>query len=443
MKSRSLLIGVVLVVVAVAIGVATLVRGGSDRGEAVRVALVEKRTITSRVLAQGKVRARTQVEVASEVAGRVANVMIEVGDVVKAGDALFSLDGEQLRNAVEQIGAAQSAAAAMEKKAELALLEARRSLERDQKLRDKGVVSDDQIKLAESRVALSEADTAQAKANGERTRVDLQRARDALRRAKVVAPSAGTVVAVGIEEGQVVSAVTGLSASPDASLGLGIGGTSAPVIIADLDELLLKLDVDELDVGQVHPGQKAIIKAQGLKDVEFEGTVERVGLMGRDVMGAVLFTVEVKVERSVAPRNGSLARGAGTDELAQPALPSPREVLRPGMSASADIEVQTIDSTLSVPVAAVVEASTNDEGEVPDHVFVVDGGKDAMRVRLVAVKLGPSEGDAIAILHGLEEGKTVVAGPFRVLRSLEDGDKVRLEKKSDKADEARGKKEKP
>ena len=97
--------GSVLVLLAIAIAVATFVRGGSEASVEVRIQKAEQRGVTSRVLAQGKIKAKTQVEVSSEVAGRVAAVNVEIGDVVKIGDVLFALDGEQMRSAVEQIGA--------------------------------------------------------------------------------------------------------------------------------------------------------------------------------------------------------------------------------------------------------------------------------------------------------------------------------------------------
>lgn len=311
--------GVLLVVVAIAIAAATLLRGSTEANTEVRLHKAEKRGVTARVLAQGKVKAKAQVDVSSEVAGRVAVVNVEVGDVVKVGDLLFSLDGEQLRNAVEQIGAALAAAEALLARADVGVKEAERAVERDQKLADKGVVTDDVLKLGESRLAGARADRAQANANVERARIDLNRAKDALRRAKVTAPQAGTVVAVGVEVGRVVSSTTGLSASPDASLGLGIGGVSAPVVIADLSELMVRLDVDELDVARLRVGQRAVVRAQGIKSAEFEGTVERVGLMGRDVMGAVLFVVDVKVTGVRPPSTKS----ASTSTSPSPSTPSP------------------------------------------------------------------------------------------------------------------------
>jgi HlyD family secretion protein len=434
--------GVLLVVVAIAIAAATLLRGSTEANTEVRLHKAEKRGVTARVLAQGKVKAKAQVDVSSEVAGRVAVVNVEVGDVVKVGDLLFSLDGEQLRNAVEQIGAALAAAEALLARADVGVKEAERAVERDQKLADKGVVTDDVLKLGESRLAGARADRAQANANVERARIDLNRAKDALRRAKVTAPQAGTVVAVGVEVGRVVSSTTGLSASPDASLGLGIGGVSAPVVIADLSELMVRLDVDELDVARLRVGQRAVVRAQGIKSAEFEGTVERVGLMGRDVMGAVLFVVDVKVTgvRPPSTKSASTSTSPSPSTPEQPTepLPAAEALLRPGMSATAEIEVDHLDDVVAIPLAAVLEEKKEDDGATkPDRVFVVDDGVTLV-ARETPVKLGPAEGDVIAVLSGVAAGQRVVLGPFRALKDLKDGDKV-VELKDDKDDKTKGK----
>jgi HlyD family secretion protein len=164
---------------------------------------------------------------------------------------------------------------------------------------------------------------------------------------------------------------------PDAALGLGLGGgPGAPVIVADLSELIVKLDVDELDISRVRPGQQAIIKAQGLKDIEFDGVVEKVGLMGRDAMGAVLFSVEVKVTGSRATGSRPMSASGGDSLEGQaPVVPAAADVLRPGMSAQAEIEVERLEKATAIPLAAILEAQKSDEGEQPDRVVVVEGLK--------------------------------------------------------------------
>jgi hypothetical protein len=231
------------------------------------------------------------------------------------------------------------------------------------------------------------------------------------------------------------------------------------------------------------------VRAQGIKDVAFDGVVEKVGLLGRDAMGAVLFAVDVRVTGSrvaEAEKTGSAAppppppptttttkttssssdAGVASVIVEAPApapsvpLPTPRELLRPGMTASAEIEVEHLDKAIVVPLAAVLEATKGDDDEKPDRVFVIDesavdagtgspstsqSAKEADRivsVREVAVRLGPSEADAIAVLDavaaGLRPGVRVVEGPFRELKDLEEGARVRELVDDDKDTAGRG-----
>ncbi len=421
---RRMGLGIALLIVAGVMAVVSIVwTDTSDRAQ-VRTAPVIKRELTSKVMAQGRVRAREQVEVASEIGGRIKAVLVKAGDVVKAGDTLFTLDDEQLKNTVEQLRVALSGTQAMSKRALLAVAEAERAAERDSKLKERGVLADDALRLTQSRLELARADVEQATASAQRTQLDLTRAKDTVKRAQVNAPIAGTVVAVGVEVGQVVSAVSGISASGDLpGMGFG-GGTSAPVVIADLSELIVKLEVDELDVGDVKVGQHARVTAQGIKQWEFAGPVERVGLMGREQSGAVLFAVEVGVQTVEHAKSKRTSATATTAEQADVALPLPRDVLRPGMSAQADIEVEKLTEALTIPVAAVLEGALDEEGNSkPDHVFVVEGNIVKQR----EVKLGPSEDDRIAVLSGLTLEDVVVEGPFRVLKNLEDGQVISID----------------
>jgi HlyD family secretion protein len=111
------------------------------------------------------------------------------------------------------------------------------------------------------------------------------------------------------------------------------------------------------------------------------------------------------------------------------------------MSAQAEIEVERLEQALVVPLSSVLEASQTDDGEQPDRVVVVDiaagiavePGRDAVYVVNVRpVKLGPSEGEVIAVVSGLQAGERVVEGPYRVLKTLADGDKVRQEESKKK-----------
>lgn len=420
-RRLSWLVGPLLGACVIVVVVASLLRDASEPRTSVRVAEVKQGEISGRVLAQGSVRAKRQVEVGSEITGRVTAVHVRVGDVVRVGDTLFTLDDEQYQVQVKTLRAALRAANAMLERARLAVAEAERNYERDQKLRERNVLAEDALRASASRVQLVNADLRQAEAAVERARLDLARAEDALAKARVLAPIDGTVVAVNLEVGQVAAPTARLSSEGALGFGLaGVGGDpGATVVVADLSELIARLDVDELDVADVREGQEAVLSAQGRVEERYRGEVTLVGLMGREQGGAVHFPVEVRV----APAAHEGEEGSEGDDGAGDGGPSPsRSVgLRPGMSVSAEIIVQRLPDVVYVPVAAVLEGDGKNKA---DRVFVVDEGLTGAVARARAVKLGPTDEENVAVLSGLSPGERVVEGPFRALRGLEDGDPI-------------------
>ncbi len=437
-KRWPLIVGPLLGALVIAIVIASLVKDASQPTKPVRLAEAKRGEVNSRVLAQGRVRAKRQVEVGSEITGRVTAVLVEVGDVVEVGAPLFTLDDEQYQVQVKTLRVALRAANAMAERARLTVLEAERHEARDAKLRERGVLAEDALKASAARADLVAADLRQAQAAVERARLDLARAEDALAKAKVVAPIFGTVVAVNLEVGQVAAPTAGLSAQ-GAFGGLGLGGVSggdpsASVVVADLSELLARLDVDELDVSEVRVGQEVTLTAQGRDEESYQGRVSLVGLMGREVGGAVQFPVEVIVEPSSAGApspDGGVAAASPPADAGTPAGVLAGTSLRPGMSVAAEIVVERLPDVVYVPVAAVLEGDGEDKA---DRVFVVDQGIAGAVARARAVTLGPTDDDNIAVLRGVEAGEQVVFGPFRTLRGLEDGDAIAAEEDDDDDD---------
>lgn len=420
-------VGPLLGVAVIGIAVASIALNTGPEAQKVRWAAAERADVKSRVLAQGRVRARRQVEVGSEITGRVRQVMVEVGDEVKVGDPLFALDDEQLKNSTSQLRVALKAAVAMAARAELMLAEAERGATRDARLSEKGVLAGDAARASRSRVDLSRADLESSRAQSERARLDLLRAQDALKKALVTAPIDGTVVAVNLEVGQIAAPVSGLSGSSmgGGMMGLGSGGDpSATIVIADLSELLARLEVDELDIAQVQIGQPVAITAQGRESERYEAKVTHVGLMGRELGGSVQFPVEAQL---AAPGLNPAARSdAGPSIEVPPHDAGPRRVtLRPGMSVSAEIVVKRLDDTLAIPVSAVLEG--DDKGKQDRVLLIDDSLVAAATVEEQPITLGPTDDDVVAVLDGLESGDKVVEGPFRTLRALADGDTVVLD----------------
>lgn len=173
------------------------------------------------------------------------------------------------------------------------------------------------------------------------------------------------------------------------------------MVIADPSEILTEVQVDEADIAQVSVGQSADVFAAAYPDTPLHGTIQSIASVARQTQGQASLSFLVKI----------LLREQ--DDM----------MIRPGMSVRADIYTQSSAETLAVPVQAVLfdEVADGDEGgEETTYVFVMQEGKAVRK----DVEVGLSSDSDQEIVSGLEEGETVISGPFRVLRHLADGEAV-------------------
>ncbi|HUF77468.1 MAG TPA: efflux RND transporter periplasmic adaptor subunit, partial [Thermoanaerobaculia bacterium] len=210
-----------------------------------------------------------------------------------------------------------------------------------------------------------------------------------LSKTTLYAPISGRVVELNAEEGEVV--VSGMMNNPATRI----------ATVADLAELLAKLDVDENEIVRLAVGQPVAVRVDAIPERSYRGRVVKVGSSGSTRAGqgdVTFFEVDVLLENA-------------------------DERLRPGMSVRADVEVASGEAALVVPIQAVVEREAGEtvDGEPVEVVFVVMNGTAHCR----PVETGLSTVTQVEITVGLEEGERVVTGPFRTLRDLEDGDAVR------------------
>jgi HlyD family secretion protein len=208
---------------------------------------------------------------------------------------------------------------------------------------------------------------------------------------------------------------------------LGTFNNAGTVImeISDLTVMLVKAKVDESNIGPVKAGQKASITLNAFPDRIFPGVVELVGLKRQlDKDGTGYFETQILVEQ----KKGDL-------------LPS-------GLTANADIQVQTHEGVLRVPSQAVVDRRVDElPKDVTDNNANVDKTKVFARVvykfldgkaKACAVSIGPSDVTHTVILSGLDENDSVITGPYKVLVTLKDDQKVVDEDVAKKERDAKG-----
>lgn len=403
---KRVLIGLVVVLVLGGIVFASLRANKGKDGTKVYVEEAKRREIVQVVKATGAIDPKEKVNLSSHVVGKIEKLYVREGDPIRAGQPFLDLEKDVYLSARDRFAAQLASARTATHKAEVMLADSKLRLARAVRLAGEGVVSQEQLEaaqLAESsaRLSLDEAREAVAQASA-----NLDQAKTDLAKTTIYAPISGRVVRLDAEQGEVV--VFGTMNNPASIIG----------VIADLSEILAKVDVDETEVVNIHPGQSATLKVDAVAAREYHGHVVEVGSSGssRPQQPDVTF-FEVKIQ-----------------------LDDADDALRPGMSVRASIRAEAHQNALVVPIQSVVERTPLDaagkplEGPAGNEevkvAFVVEAGK----ARQKPVTLGLSDETHIEIVSGLDAGAKVITGPYRTLRDLKDGDPVKVSATSEAED---------
>jgi HlyD family secretion protein len=361
----------------------------NEKGKEVEVTAAANQSISSSILASGTLAYREQVQLRSEVIGKVQELWVEEADTVSEGDLIIRLDPEQYQAALEQQEANVRLTQIAIERQQVTIADLERQLRRSVELARNNLVDQQTHESLENTLALARVDLRSRREQLSQAEAALAQARDQLDRTEIRSPIDGIVIQVGIKVGETV--IAGTTNIPGSTL----------VVIADPSEMLAEVRVDEADIAQVRAAQDADIYASAFPDTPLHGIVETIATYAQQAPGQQSLSFLVKVLLSDPSSIG----------------------VRPGMSARAEIYTQSSTEALSVPVQAVQYDDEVEDGaeEVP-YVMVVEDDRAVRR----DVELGLSSDSLQEITSGLELGELVVSGPYRELRTLRDGDLVTI-----------------
>jgi len=418
MNTRSKI--VVAVVVVAVLGAAAWLSVARSRGQGieVRTEAVERRDLVEIVTASGNIRARRTVDISSDVSARVAELLVDEGDDVRRGQTLLRLEPDQYQSSVSRAEASLAQAEAQRTQQEANLVRTRRDLDRLLALRsrDSLLVSRQQIDDAATSLEVAEATLSSAEHGVAQARAALEEAREQLSKTVFTAPIDGKVTRLNVEEGETV--IIGTMNNPG----------SLVLTISDLSVIEIVVQVDETDVSAISLGDSAVIRIDAFPDREFVGRVTEIG------------------NSAITPPGGQgqqAGQQAAIDFEVVLTLDATDAPLRPDLSATADIIVESRSQALAVPIIAMTVredttwVSEDNGGEADDEprevegVFLVQGG----RVTFTPVEIGIAGQEYFEVLAGLSEGDTVVAGPYQRIRQLVEGDAI-IATEEEVADEA-------
>ena len=289
---------------------------GNDTAQVQRYKTVEvtRGDLTIRVTATGTLEPVNQVDVGSEISGTIREVHVDFNDRVKKGDILATMDTDQLSAKVNQARASLAVAEAQVKQAEATLEETASQRKRKQELARSGMCSEEECDIARAAWERAVADLARAKAQVLLSRAALEAEETTLGKATIHSPIDGIVLSRDVEPGQTVAA-----------------SFQTPVLFTlaeNLTQMELHVGVDEADVGQVSKGQQAEFTVDAWPNRSFPARITEVHFASQTVEGVVTYETVLRVDNS---------------EL----------LLRPGMTATADITVRQVDDVRLIPNAAL------------------------------------------------------------------------------------------
>lgn len=319
------IIGILLLCVLLVAVTACEGLGGSDSGEQ-QLEEVIRGDLRLTVSGSGSVGVSRDASLGFGAGGKIETMNVEEGDTVSKGMLLAQLDDSALELALNQAISARD--------------EIQYNLDQ---MKDVLHASNDRIVLTEQQLEVAEQAVAQA--------------RKQLEEAKITASFSGMVAAVYADEGDFVA-------------------VGQPVIfLVDMDSLELVIEVDEVDIASVEPGQDVIIEVDALTG-DFDGEVLSISPMPTALSGVVVYNVKIGFSKI-------------TSEMG----------LRMGMSATADIVTDSRSGVLIIPGRAVTE---DDSG---NQIVKVMAGEEVEERRVVT---GLDDGLDVEIVEGLSEGETVV-----------------------------------
>lgn len=434
MKRKKLLLIVGIAIVVIVVVVLNLTSSSTTTID-VQADAATVKTLVEIVSASGRIQPRTKVEITSEINGEIIGLYVREGDRVQTGQSLVVLDTMQLRSDVDQAKYAVSEVNARLTGAKASLEQAEEEYQRQEKLYESKLTSETAYTSSKyaylNSKSMHEATVAQA--DQLRARYDKQL--DYLSKAKIVAPMSGIITFLDCEVGEIAAAQTAFTQ----------GRTL--MTISDLRIFEVEVEVDETEINKIELGQVTDIEVDAFPDTSFPGEVVEIG-------------------------NTAILSGYGTQEQStnfkvKVVFKDPNVKIRPGMSATVDITTEVSPDAMTIPYSAVVmraydldslerERARNESGGtagIPEvqaaEETLVDSTKNTDnseerkeikgvfivkddQARFVPIETGIADKRNIEVLKGITDGDSVITGPYRVLRSIKDGEEVKVEKNGNK-----------
>lgn len=388
MKKKKIFIFGIVILILLIIIVSVVKKSGSSIE--IETAKVERKDISPTVNADGLIAAKIAVNIQSQVMGEIISLPFKEGDRVKKGDLLVQINPDTYERDVASAKASFEAAMVALDQSEVNLSQRKRDYERALKLHQDKIFSEEQLENAKLLYDQAILQNKEAKTRIEQAKANLERAKDYLAKTTLRSPIDGVITTLNAKEGE--TAIMGT---------MNFAGTVI-LTVSDLSEIITEVQVDEADFQKLKMGQKATVIIDALGGKKYDGKVIEIGASAQQSLSGLQTNIrqfKVKI-----------------------AITNPDKDLKPGMTTRAKLFAEERKGVLSIPIGAV--KSDVKDGEQQYFCLKVEKEK----VKKCEVKTGLSDDINIEIVSGLKEGDEVITGPYRIFKTLKEGDRVKTKK---------------
>lgn len=396
------------IVLSVIAGLVLVLGGGAaysrqkGKGVAVLTAKVATQDIVAKVTANGKIQAENRVDLSALVMGQIVNLSAREGDLVKRGQFLLQIDRN--RAAADEAGstAALRASQSDRDSAQATMEQAEREFQRAKRNYEARITSEAEFQKARSAFETARASLEAGQNRVDQTRAGLNASRDTLSKTTIRSPIDGVVTTLRVKAGEVT--VIGTMNNPGTQL----------MTISDMASVQAVLMVDETDTPTVQVGQKTLLAIDAYPGQTFEGVVTEVG--------------HSPILRDDADLQGLTTTSDAINFKVKVRVLKPPAGIRPGFSVTADILTGTKSKVSVVPLAAVVVRDSPKGERTPAGTLKTEEGLYALRdgkAAFLPIQTGLSGALMVELVTGPALGEEVITGPFKALREIKDGDRVK------------------
>ena len=379
---------------------------------------VFRKEVVHYVTATGKIEPELEVTISPDVSGEIIKLPVREGETVEKGTLLFKIEPDVYINQVEQNRARLNLSKSQSLESRARKLKAEDDFRKASILHSDRLISDTDYLTAKTNAEAAKATYEASLFSIKQNNSLLDQSLEQLEKTTVTSPIHGTIIELNSKSGERV-------------VGTGQFQGTDVLRIANLDSMQVEVEVNENDIINVKQGDKVVVNVDAFGKRIFDGLVREIS-------------------------NSAITESEGTQEevtnfSVKIRILNHDRLLKPGMSATADIETDRVPNALVVPIQSVTlressseenaqavrqeleknqnqetdPASVRNDKDSRQGVFVVENKIAKFR----SVETGTTDNTHIIVLKGLQEGEKVVSGSYTAItRLLQDGSKVTLKK---------------